>query len=187
MQRYKLVIGGTIAGIAGVLAFPTRGSHLTIPTAGSGNAATGGSSGSSGASASSTGTSAGSSGGSAASSGGSAAAAGGSAAASGGSAGSSGGSAATRSATSADQAFRFGDMAVKVTVSGSKITGVSMATLNETDGRSVAIDSYAVPQLEQQVISAGSVNINGVSGATFTSQAFVDAVANALTKLGIKA
>ncbi|HVA73266.1 MAG TPA: FMN-binding protein [Acidimicrobiales bacterium] len=76
-------------------------------------------------------------------------------------------------------------MAVTVTVKGNKIDSITMATLNETDGRSVSIDHYAIPQLERQVISAGSTNINGVSGATFTSQAFVDAVANALTKLGI--
>jgi uncharacterized protein with FMN-binding domain len=37
------------------------------------------------------------------------------------------------------------------------------------------------------VISADSANIDGVSGATFTSQAFVDAVTNAFGKLGFKA
>jgi len=77
-------------------------------------------------------------------------------------------------------------MEVAVTVEGTKITNIAMAQLNETDGRSASIDSFAIPQLEQQVISADSVNINGVSGATFTSQAFVDGVANALGKLGIK-
>ena len=141
-----------MAGVAGVLAFPTHSTHLTIPSTKTS------SSGTSPTTAPATATSP-------------------STAAS--------GSSATRSATSTNQQFPFGAMAVKVTVSGSKIVNVTMATLSETDGRSASIDSYAIPQLEQQVIAAGSVNINGVSGATFTSQAFVDAVANALQQLGI--
>lgn len=151
MQRYQLVIGGTIAGIAGVLAFPTHSSHLTIPSAASGTTT-----GTAPASTIPAGTAPAT-------------------------------TPAVRSATSADQQFRFGDLAVKVTVNGTKITDVAVTTLNESDGRSAAIDRYAVPYLEQQVVSAGSVHINGVSGATFTSQAFVDAVSNALQKLGISA
>ena len=166
MQRYKLVLGGTVAGIAGVLAFPTHSTRLTVPSAAGGGSGTTGTSGGAGA------TAAGGNG---------SAAAGGAPVSGSGATGS-----APRSATSADETFRYGDMAVKVTVTGSRITNVGIAAINETDGRSVAIDSYAVPQLEQQVISAGSANINGVSGATFTSQAFVDAVANALQKLGIR-
>ena len=174
MQRYQLVIGGTIAGIAGVLAFPTHSStHLTIPSAGATGTTTGGTSGTSAAPAASTG---------------------GSAATSAAPSGTTAGSAATttpatpavRTATSDDTQFRYGDLAVKVTVNGSKITNVAVTTLNEFDGRSASIDHYSIPYLEQQVIQAGSVNINGVSGATFTSQAFVDAVANALQKLGIQ-
>lgn len=158
MQRYKLVLGGTVAGIAGVLAFPTHSTKLTVPSADAGAGTSTATSSGDGATAAGAAPSSGS-----------------------GATGS-----ATRSATSADETFRYGDMAVKVTVTGSRITNVGIAAINETDGRSAAIDSYAVPQLEQQVISAGSANINGVSGATFTSQAFVDAVANALQKLGIQ-
>lgn len=150
MRRSHLVLGGTAAGIAGVLAFPTHGTHLSIPA-----------SGTSGTAPTTTPTT---------------------------NAPSTGGTTATttRSATSAVQSFRYGDMSVKVTVNGSKITNLAIASIDETDGRSAAIDSYAVPQLEQQVLSANSVNIAGVSGATFSSQAFVDAVSNALSKLGFK-
>ncbi|HWE57059.1 MAG TPA: FMN-binding protein [Acidimicrobiales bacterium] len=163
MQRYQLVLGGTVAGIAGVLAFPTHSTKLVIPSARA-SATTSTSPTTSAAPASKS---------SAASS------------SSTKSTTTTAPASTTRSATSADEQFRYGDVEVKVTVTGSKITGVTIAALNETDGRSAEIDNYAVPQLEQQVISAGSVNINGVSGATFTSQAFVDAVANALQKLGI--
>ena len=94
-------------------------------------------------------------------------------------------SASTRSATGTDESFRYGDIAVKVTVTGSKITKIGIATISETDGRSAQIDQYAVPHLEQQVLAAGSSQIDGVAGATFTSQAFADSLASALSKLGL--
>lgn len=92
--------------------------------------------------------------------------------------------AATRTATGTDESFRYGDIAVKVTLTGNKITRVTVASLDETDGRSVQIDNYAVPQLEQEVIDANSANVDSVSGATYTSEAFVQSLGSALSKLG---
>ncbi|HEX4865068.1 MAG TPA: FMN-binding protein [Acidimicrobiales bacterium] len=170
MRRAPLVAAGTVAGIAGVLAFPVHRSHLTIPSSSARSG--GGSSGSPStppfSDQNSTGAPAGSGG-----SGGSSTTTPPTAAAP-----------ATRSATGSDVSFRYGDMAVTVTVTGNKITDVRMATISETDGRSVGIDRFAIPQLEQQVIGANSANIDGVSGATFSSQAFVDSVSSALSKLG---
>ena len=94
-------------------------------------------------------------------------------------------SSASRSATGADETFRYGDIAVTVTVKAGKITNVTVAQLNENDRKSASIDSYAIPQLEQQVIAANSANIQGVSGATFTSSAFKASTSSALTKLGL--
>ena len=181
MQRYQLVLGGTVASVAGVLAFPTHSAKLTIPSvSASGTASSPGASGSTATGSSSAGSAAA---GSAATGSGTTATGSGTTAT--GSASSSA-SSGTKSATSGDVQFHYGDMTVKVTVTGSRISNVSIASINETDGRSASIDSYAIPQLEQQVVAANSVNINGVSGATFTSQGFVDAVANALQKLGFK-
>ena len=162
MRRYPIVIAGTVAGAAAVLAFPVHKTALTL------HAASAGTSGTSPATTPATtppATTGGATGGAAVTSPTTAA--------------------ASRSATGTDEQFRYGDMAVKVTVKGTRITGVSIATISETDGRSQAIDSYAVPQLEQQVLAAGSANINGVSGATYTSQAFYDSLTSALQKLGI--
>ena len=44
------------------------------------------------------------------------------------------------------------------------------------DGRSQMINSYAVPILEQEAVAAQGVNINVVSGATFTSDAFAQSL-----------
>jgi uncharacterized protein with FMN-binding domain len=89
-----------------------------------------------------------------------------------------------RTATSSIQPYQYGQMSVTVTEVGSRITDVQMASLSETDGRSVMIDDAAIPQLRAQVLSANSANINGVSGATFTSQAYATAVQSAIDQLG---
>lgn len=93
--------------------------------------------------------------------------------------------ATTRSATGEDVQFRYGDIQVKVTVSGTKVTGVSIVSLNETDPHSQQIDAQAVPMLEQQTRSAGGAQIDGVSGASYTSQAYEQSLQSALDKLGI--
>jgi uncharacterized protein with FMN-binding domain len=154
VKRAVLALAGTVAGTAGVLSFPVQKSQLALPVASSAQAGT-----RSTAAASTT-------------------------PASPAAAGASPAAQTSRSATGSDVTFRYGDVAVKVTVQGARITKVQTATLNETDGRSYQIDSYAVPQLEQQVLAANSARVNGVSGATYTSQAFVDSLSSALQKLG---
>ena len=59
----------------------------------------------------------------------------------------------------------YGDIQVKVNVTNGKITAASTAALNTNDPRSQQIEQAAVPQLEQQTISAQSANIQGVSGS----------------------
>ena len=88
------------------------------------------------------------------------------------------------SATSSVEQYPYGQLSVTVTeVNGSRITDIEMASLSETDPRSVMIDDQAIPQLRAQVLSANSANIQGVSGATFTSQAYAQAVQSALDQL----
>jgi uncharacterized protein with FMN-binding domain len=47
----------------------------------------------------------------------------------------------------------------------------------------VSIDQYAIPILESQALSAQSANIQGVSGASFTSAGFEQSLQSALLKL----
>jgi uncharacterized protein with FMN-binding domain len=93
---------------------------------------------------------------------------------------------ATRSATGPSVNYSYGDLSVTVTASGSKITNVTIASLDD-DGnfRSQQIDEYSIPILEQQAISAQSASIDGVSGATYTSQGFQQSLQGALSKLGL--
>jgi uncharacterized protein with FMN-binding domain len=92
---------------------------------------------------------------------------------------------ATRSATGTDVQYRYGDIQIEVTASGSKITNVTILRDNATDGHSYQINSEAVPTLQSETMSAQSTQIDGVSGATYTSQAYEQSLQSALDQLGI--
>jgi uncharacterized protein with FMN-binding domain len=94
--------------------------------------------------------------------------------------------AASRSATGQVVQYRYGQLSVTVSEQAGRITGLQMASLSETDARSVFIDDQAIPLLRQQVLAAQNANIDGVSGATFTSQAYAQSVQSALDQLGIR-
>lgn len=176
MRRAPLVIGGTIAGIAGVLAFPTHHNHLVIPgTTSAGQSSAG-----------STPTSATGSGGTTPTSASTTTAPSAGTAPSTTAPTTSQPTSSARHATGAVEQYPYGDLAVSVSVSGSKITDVTVTQLQDFDRRSATIDNYAIPQLRQQVMAANSASINGVSGATYTSQAYVYSVQSALDKLGVK-
>lgn len=74
----------------------------------------------------------------------------------------------------------FGNVQVRVTVSGGKIASITPLQLTRLGGRSVQIDDYAVPILKQEAMQAQSANINTVSGATYTSQGYAQSLQSAL-------
>jgi uncharacterized protein with FMN-binding domain len=80
---------------------------------------------------------------------------------------------------------RYGIVQVKVTVSSKKITNVSFVQLTAFDGRSQQINSDAAPILLQQTLQAQSANIQGVSGASYTSEGYVQSLQSALDQAGI--
>jgi uncharacterized protein with FMN-binding domain len=96
---------------------------------------------------------------------------------------SSAASGATRSALGHAVSYPYGELQVKVTEQGSRITDVSVTRLSVPDPQSGSIDQIAVPQLRQEVLAAQGLNINGVSGASYTSQAYAQSVQSALDKL----
>ncbi len=89
----------------------------------------------------------------------------------------------TRTATGTDVQYGYGDLQVSVTVSGSKITNISLVKANVADSYSGTVDQVALPQLRQQALSVQSARINGVSGATYTSDAYAQSLQAALDKL----
>jgi uncharacterized protein with FMN-binding domain len=155
MKRSPIVLAGTAVGLAGVLAYNTSSS----PSAVAGSAAATATTASSTAPAASTSTSKPTT--------------------------STAATTAnrTRSATGQDVSFQYGDLEVKVTEVGKRITNVSMVQGTANDPHSQSIDQVAIPELRQEAIAAQSAKIDGVSGASYTSAAYEQSLQSALDKL----
>lgn len=80
---------------------------------------------------------------------------------------------------------RFGDVQVQITVSGGALTDVTALQLTDHDGKSVQISNRAAPVLRSEVLQAGSANVNTVSGATYTSDAYLTSLQSALDQAGL--
>jgi uncharacterized protein with FMN-binding domain len=75
---------------------------------------------------------------------------------------------------------RWGPVQVQVTIQNGKITDVKALQYPNGNGRDDEINSYALPQLHDEVISAQSAHIDGVSGATVTSDGYTESLQAAL-------
>ena len=80
---------------------------------------------------------------------------------------------------------RFGSVQVRITVSGGTITDVTALHLTDADGRSVQISNRAAPVLHDEVLASQSANVSNVSGATYTTQAYLSSVQSALDQAGL--
>ena len=91
----------------------------------------------------------------------------------------------TRTAVGPQVNYSWGVLSVSVTVSGTKITKVGIGSLDDGGNpRSQSIDQNSIPMLEQQALAAQSANIQGVSGASYTSAGFKQSLQAALQQLG---
>lgn len=166
MKRAPIVIAGTVAGLLGVLEFHTTPAKLSaagLPAASAAAPAGTGKAGStsSGRNGSSAGT------------------------ASGGAGATAGRSRGRHTAVGPGVNYNYGVVSVKVTVAGGRIVNIGIASLNDgANPRSQFIDQQALPILEQEVIRAQSANIQGVSGASYTSLGFDQSLQKALHQLG---
>lgn len=96
------------------------------------------------------------------------------------------GTSGLRTATGSQVNYSWGVLSVKVTVSRGKITKVALAYLNDGNNpRSQFIDQQSIPILEQEALRAQSANIQGVSGASYTSAGFARSLQSALHSLGM--
>lgn len=167
MRRAPIVITATVVGLIGVLEFHARPSAIAVTTipAGAAAASPAGSApsqGSSGTGASSKSTSKAKAG-----------------------PGATPKASSTRTALGPQVNYSWGVLSVSVSVSGTKITKVGIASLDDGGNpRSQSIDQYSIPELEQQAVAAQSANIQGVSGASYTSAGFKQSLQSALQQLG---
>jgi hypothetical protein len=181
MRRAILTIGGTAAGLAALLAFKTHpvGADAASMSSGSTPMATAGTGGG-GADGTGTGMSAspkasakkkmmmhgtGNATPSASSSSG----------------GMSGGmSGGARTLTGAVATTMYGPMQVQVVLDGSEIAKVNVLQHTDDGQMSVQVDSFALPKLTSETLTAQSARIDAVSGATYTSQGYIQSLQSAL-------
>jgi uncharacterized protein with FMN-binding domain len=177
MRRAILTIGGTAAGLAALLAFkshptavasaagtsgsamsPTLAAGPTSSADRTGKADGAGSPTSSRASASSSASS--------------------SVPSSGASSASSSG--ATRTLTGTVANTQYGPMQVQVVLTGSRITKVNVLQRTDDGQMSNQVDSFAIPKLTSETLTAQSARIDAVSGASYTSQGYIQSLQSAL-------
>jgi uncharacterized protein with FMN-binding domain len=80
---------------------------------------------------------------------------------------------------------RYGTVQVEITVSNGQLTDVVALQLPDGDRRSASISSRAEPMLRSEALSAQSASIDGVSGATYTSDGYARSLQAALDAAGI--
>jgi len=79
---------------------------------------------------------------------------------------------------------QWGGAQVSIQVKGKKISAISAAVQQDTQ-HSIQLDAYAIPELKQEALKSNSYKIHVVSGATQTSEAFIDSLKSALGKAHI--
>ena len=75
---------------------------------------------------------------------------------------------------------QWGNIQVKAIIKNGKITDVQFLQYPNERNRSVEINNYADPQLTSEAIQAQSANVDTISGATDTSDAFIQSLSDAL-------
>lgn len=80
---------------------------------------------------------------------------------------------------------RYGPVQVEITVSGSRVTAVVALQLPDGDRHSAQISSRVQDTLASQALQAQSGSIDGVSGATYTSEAYAQSLQAALDAAGM--
>jgi len=78
---------------------------------------------------------------------------------------------------------RWGPVQVRITVSGGTVTAAQAVVYPLNNPRDQEINAYAVPTLNQEAVDAGSASIDMVSGATYTSEGYIQSLQSALDQL----
>ena len=79
----------------------------------------------------------------------------------------------------------YGPVQVQITLVGGKITNAIALTYPTSSFRDQQINQQAIPYLIQETLAAQSANIQGVGGASYTSQGWYTSLVSALAKAGL--
>ncbi len=76
----------------------------------------------------------------------------------------------------------YGNVQVQAIISSGKITTIDFLQSPNENPNSIYVNQQAMPYLKQEAIQAQSSKVSTITGATFTSQAFIQSLANALSQ-----
>lgn len=96
-----------------------------------------------------------------------------------------GSSAVSRTYTGDAIQTRFGPVQVEITVQAGRITKSVVTQVPWNDRRDQEINSYAVPVLNDETVQAQSAGIDMVSGATFTSDGYIQSLQSAIDRAAL--
>jgi uncharacterized protein with FMN-binding domain len=94
-----------------------------------------------------------------------------------------GGATTTATATGTLEQYGYGELRVQVTVTGGRISEVSVPKLLTAEQYSQQLAQQVIPMLRSEVLQAQTANISSVSGATYTSEAYALSLQAALKQL----
>lgn len=87
--------------------------------------------------------------------------------------------------TGAAAQTRYGPVQVEITVTGGKVTAAQAVDYPDNNGRDAEINARAIPTLNAEAVDAGSAAIDTVSGATYTSDGYLQSLQSALDEAGL--
>lgn len=76
----------------------------------------------------------------------------------------------------------YGTVQVAATIQNGALTSIQFPKYPSDPGHTIMMSRYALPRLAREAIVAQNANVQVVSGATQTSQAFMQSLASALTE-----
>jgi uncharacterized protein with FMN-binding domain len=103
----------------------------------------------------------------------------------GGESGKSSAAPARRTVTGGTVTTPYGPVQVKVSLDGKKIVGIKAVQVPTDGERSLRIAEFAVPRLTHEALSVQSAQIDAVSGASYTSQGYMQSLQSALDRAGV--
>jgi uncharacterized protein with FMN-binding domain len=163
MRRIVMAVMGTISGLALLFSYHTSTNQAGAAAAGA-TSASGGTG--SGTGSGEPGTTSDSSSGSGSSSDSSA--------------GSSSGSAVSGTFTGDSVQTRWGPVQVEITVQDGKVTGSRAVVYPQENHKDEEINGYALPILDEAAVQAQSANLDNISGATVTTQGYIQSLQSAI-------
>ena len=75
---------------------------------------------------------------------------------------------------------RWGTVQVQITVENGQITSADAIQYPNENGKDQQINAYAIPQLNAEVVEAQSASIDTISGATVTSDGYLESLQSAI-------